>query len=98
MALTPRSAFKQKKTKSQVNPKQLTLSNTISNNGNAQSPMGSPALAITSGNQLEKIEQLQRQLWEAADELRANSKLTANEYCMPCLGVIFLRHAANRYN
>src|SRR6185295_10673967 len=39
-----------------------------------------------------------RQLWEAADELRANSKLTANEYCMPCLGVIFLRHAANRYN
>jgi len=26
----------------------------------------------------------------AADNLRANSKLTAGEYCMPVLGVIFL--------
>ncbi len=37
------------------------------------------------------------QLWEAADNLRANSKLTSSEYCMPVLGVIFLRHATNRY-
>ncbi|OGT91885.1 MAG: DNA methyltransferase [Gammaproteobacteria bacterium RIFOXYD12_FULL_61_37] len=36
-------------------------------------------------------------LWEAADQLRANSKLTSSEYCMPVLGVIFLRHATNRY-
>jgi hypothetical protein len=28
-------------------------------------------------------------LWEAADQLRANSKLTSSEYCMPVLGVIF---------
>ena len=26
------------------------------------------------------------------------SKLTAGEYCMPVLGVIFLRHATNRYH
>jgi hypothetical protein len=78
MALTPRSAVKPK-SKSQANPKQLTLSNTISNNGNAHPPISFSTLATTSGNQLEKIEQLQRQLWEAADELRANSKLTANE-------------------
>lgn len=37
-------------------------------------------------------------LWEAADNLRANSKLTSTEYCMPVLGVIFLRHAANRFD
>ena len=44
------------------------------------------------------IEHLEADLWDAADNLRANSKLTAGEYCMPVLGVIFLRHATNRYN
>ena len=44
------------------------------------------------------IERLEADLWDAADNLRANSKLTAGEYCMPVLGVIFLRHATNRYN
>lgn len=44
------------------------------------------------------IEKLESDLWDAADNLRANSKLTAGEYCMPVLGVIFLRHATNRYN
>lgn len=48
-------------------------------------------------NQLDNIEQLEASLWDAADNLRANSKLTAGEYCMPVLGVIFLRHATNRY-
>ena len=51
-----------------------------------------------SQNPLENIETLQAHLWDAADNLRANSKLTANEYCMPVLGIIFLRHATNRYN
>jgi type I restriction enzyme M protein len=48
-------------------------------------------------NQLQNIERLEAELWDAADNLRANSKLTAGEYCMPVLGVIFLRHATNRY-
>ncbi|MCU0808826.1 MAG: N-6 DNA methylase [Candidatus Contendobacter sp.] len=48
-------------------------------------------------NALHHIEQLESSLWEAADQLRANSKLTSSEYCMPVLGVIFLRHASNRY-
>jgi type I restriction enzyme M protein len=43
------------------------------------------------------IEQLESDLWQAADQLRANSNLTSSEYCMPVLGVIFLRHATNRY-
>jgi type I restriction enzyme M protein len=43
------------------------------------------------------IEKLESDLWEAADNLRANSKLTSNDYFMPVLGVIFLRHAANRF-
>ncbi len=34
---------------------------------------------------LKDIEKLEGDLWDAADELRANSKLTANEYCMPLL-------------
>jgi type I restriction enzyme M protein len=54
--------------------------------------------SLMSQNQLQNIEQLEAHLWDAADNLRANSKLTAGEYCMPVLGVIFLRHATNRYN
>lgn len=34
-------------------------------------------------NALHNIEQLESSLWEAADQLRANSKLTSSEYCMP---------------
>lgn len=44
------------------------------------------------------IEKLEADLWEAADNLRANSKLTSSDYFMPVLGVIFLRHAANRFD
>ncbi|MDB6072187.1 MAG: Type restriction-modification system, DNA-methyltransferase subunit, partial [Verrucomicrobiales bacterium] len=47
---------------------------------------------------LQDISKLEDTLWEAADQLRANSKLTSSEYCMPILGIIFLRHATNRYN
>lgn len=46
---------------------------------------------------MENIVQLQKRLWEAADEMRANSKLTSTEYYMPILGLIFLRHAFNRF-
>ena len=49
-------------------------------------------------NQLANIKRIETDLWEAADNLRANSKLTSTEYCMPVLGVIFLRHAANRFD
>ena len=47
---------------------------------------------------LDRIDKIEASLWEAADQLRANSKLTSSEYCMPVLGVIFLRHASNRYD
>ena len=43
------------------------------------------------------VQQLENELWEAADQLRANSKLTAAEYSMPVLGLIFLRHGDNRF-
>ncbi|MCB9247046.1 MAG: N-6 DNA methylase, partial [Ignavibacteriales bacterium] len=46
------------------------------------------------GKQLRKLE---AELWRAADQLRANSKLTASEYSMPVLALIFLRHAYNRF-
>lgn len=48
-------------------------------------------------NSFKDIEKLETDLWEAADNLRANSKLTSSDYFMPVLGVIFLRHAANRF-
>ena len=35
------------------------------------------------------IRKLEAELWESADLLRAGSKLTSNQYCMPVLGLIF---------
>lgn len=43
------------------------------------------------------IKKLEADLWEAADELRANSKLTSNQYCMPTLALLFLRYAYGRF-
>ena len=43
------------------------------------------------------IKQFEADLWKVADNLRANSNLASNEYFMPILGLIFLRHATNRY-
>ncbi|WP_024539808.1 type I restriction-modification system subunit M [Comamonas badia] len=45
----------------------------------------------------QQLQQLENDLWAAADQLRANSKLTASEYSMPVLGLIFLRHATTRF-
>ncbi len=42
--------------------------------------------------------ELEKRLWEAADELRANSKLKSSEYATPVLGLIFLRYADQRFN
>ena len=41
--------------------------------------------------------ELQGKLWEAADQLRANSGLKASEYASPVLGLIFLRYADERF-
>ena len=43
------------------------------------------------------IRKLEAELWEAADLLRADSKVTSQEYCMPVLGLIFLRYAYSRF-
>ena len=45
----------------------------------------------------QELKLLEDDLWDAADQLRANSKLTASEYAMPVLGLIFLRHATTRF-
>lgn len=47
--------------------------------------------------QLQNIEAIEKRLWSAADLLRANSGLASNEYFMPVMGLIFLRHAYGRY-
>lgn len=47
--------------------------------------------------QLENIEAIEKRLWNAADTLRANSNYASNEYFMPVMGLIFLRHAYSRY-
>ncbi|MCF0215190.1 MAG: SAM-dependent DNA methyltransferase [Fibrobacteraceae bacterium] len=43
------------------------------------------------------IKKLEADLWESADLLRSGSKLTSNQYCMPVLGLLFLRYAYSRF-
>lgn len=43
------------------------------------------------------VRKLETELWESADLLRSGSKLTSQEYCMPVLGLIFLRYAYSRF-
>jgi type I restriction enzyme M protein len=48
-------------------------------------------MAVGNNNEIEK------RLWDAADELRANSKLKSSEYSIPVLGLIFLRYADQKF-
>jgi type I restriction enzyme M protein len=41
--------------------------------------------------------ELEKRLWEAADQLRANSDLKSHEYSTPVLGLIFLRYADHKF-
>ncbi len=59
---------------------------------------GKPTVVMSPPSQPLNTAALEASLWKAADNLRANSNLASSEYCMPVLGVIFLRHATNRYN
>ena len=43
------------------------------------------------------IRKLESDLWESADLLRSGSNLTSYQYCMPVLGLIFLRYAYSRF-
>jgi len=52
---------------------------------------------IKTMTQLENIEAIEKRLWSAADTLRANSNYASNEYFMPVMGLVFLRHAYSRY-
>lgn len=46
---------------------------------------------------IRSLKKLEDDLWESADLLRANSKLTSVQYCMPVLGLLFLRYAYSRF-
>jgi len=48
-------------------------------------------LAVNNTGELEK------HLWDAADNMRANSKLKSSEYAIPVLGLIFLRYADHKF-
>ena len=41
--------------------------------------------------------EIEKRLWDAADEFRANSKLKSSEYSVPVLGLIFLRYADQKF-
>lgn len=64
-----------------------------------------PVAAITNGQMIMALPTttttdtglLEKRLWEAADELRANSRLKASEYSVPVLGLLFLRFADYKF-
>ena len=43
------------------------------------------------------IKDLEKKLWDTADELRANTGLKASEYSTPILGLIFFKFADSKY-
>jgi hypothetical protein len=52
-----------------------------------------PPTALTP----EELKQLEDNLWQSADTLRANSDLKSSEYSTPVMGLIFLKFADNKY-
>jgi len=52
-------------------------------------------IALTKKNA--DVANLEKRLWEAADQFRANSGLKSQEYSAPVLGLIFLRFAEVRF-
>ena len=46
---------------------------------------------------MQNLRKLEAELWNSADLLRSGSKLTSNQYCMPVLGLIFLKYAYSRF-
>ncbi len=45
---------------------------------------------------MQNLAQFEADLWEAADGLRANSKLTSSDYFVPVLGVILSNAPSSR--
>jgi type I restriction enzyme M protein len=54
-------------------------------------------LRVGESTQLDNIGQIEKRLWTGADTLRANSNFASNEYFLPVMGLIFLRHAYSRF-
>lgn len=52
---------------------------------------------LGESTQLEQIGEIEKRLWAGADTLRANSNFASNEYFLPVMGLIFLRHAYSRF-
>jgi len=48
-------------------------------------------------SEFKNIQELEKRLWSVADQLRANTGLTAHQYSQPVLGLIFLHYAEYRY-
>src|ERR1700686_3927771 len=46
---------------------------------------------------VEQIGEIEQRLWAGADTLGANSNFASNEYFLPVMGLIFLRHAYSRF-
>ena len=46
---------------------------------------------------MQHIGEIEKRLWSVADHFRANSNFASNEYFMPVMGMIFLRHAYGRF-
>ncbi len=76
----------------------LEVENKIQSSQGENTATDSQVPSRVNGTTLDDIEQFESDLWGAADNLRANSKLTSSDYFMPVLGVIFLRHATNRFD
>ena len=56
-----------------------------------------PEICLQEPDKNRELKKLFDRLWEAADELRANSKLRSTQYSTPVLGILFLRYAYHKF-
>jgi len=64
----------------------------------ARQRTSSPRAGVAASAAGPRLNEIENRLWDAADELRANSKLKASEYGVPVLGLIFLRYADHKFS
>ena len=69
----------------------------LDGNQNARDRLDKTAGAAWNRTMPANTTELEKRLWVAADELRANSKLKSSEYSVPVLGLIFLRYADHKF-
>jgi len=80
-----------------MNPKRFQIKLVPEPTQNAENTKADTETCFQEPDKNRELKKLFDRLWEAADELRANSKLRSTQYSTPVLGILFLRYAYHKF-